>query len=92
MVNVGLPPERASRSRSAPSLIGDKVLAGSNIGGIAQTQEMLDFCAEHGIAAEIERSRADQVNDAYDRVVGSRRALPLRHRHRDHPGRLTGAS
>ena len=36
-----------------------------------QTQEMLDFSAEHGIAAEIETIGADQVNEAYDRVVGS---------------------
>jgi uncharacterized zinc-type alcohol dehydrogenase-like protein len=50
---------------------GDKVVAGSNIGGIALTQEMLDFCAEHGIAAEIETISADQVNEAYDRVVKS---------------------
>jgi uncharacterized zinc-type alcohol dehydrogenase-like protein len=46
-------------------------VAGSNIGGIALTQEMLDFCAEHGIAAEIETIRADEVNEAYDRVVKS---------------------
>jgi uncharacterized zinc-type alcohol dehydrogenase-like protein len=50
---------------------GDKVVAGSNIGGIALTQEMLDFCAEHGLAAEIETISADQVNEAYDRVVKS---------------------
>ncbi|OAE02286.1 NAD(P)-dependent alcohol dehydrogenase [Arthrobacter sp. OY3WO11] len=43
--------------------------AGSLIGGIAETQEMLDFCAEHGVAAEIEMVRADQLNEAYDRMV-----------------------
>jgi uncharacterized zinc-type alcohol dehydrogenase-like protein len=46
-------------------------VAGSNIGGIALTQEMLDFCAEHGIAAEIETIGADRVDEAYDRVVKS---------------------
>jgi uncharacterized zinc-type alcohol dehydrogenase-like protein len=70
MVNVGAPSEPSAFQ--AFSLIGgSKVLAGSNIGGIPQTQEMLDFAAEHGIAAEIETISADQVNEAYDRVVDS---------------------
>jgi uncharacterized zinc-type alcohol dehydrogenase-like protein len=43
--------------------------AGSLIGGIAETQEMLDFCAEHGVVADIEIVRADQLNEAYDRMV-----------------------
>jgi uncharacterized zinc-type alcohol dehydrogenase-like protein len=46
-------------------------LAGSMFGGIAQTQEMLNFCAEHGIGAEIEVISADQIDAAYDRVVAS---------------------
>lgn len=46
-------------------------LAGSMIGGIAQTQEMLDFCAQHGIGAEIEVIAADEIDNAYDRVVDS---------------------
>ncbi|MGQ4596980.1 alcohol dehydrogenase catalytic domain-containing protein [Nocardia sp. R6R-6] len=46
-------------------------LAGSAIGGIAQTQEMLNFCAEHGIGAEIELISADEIDGAYDRVVAS---------------------
>ena len=41
------------------------------IGGIALTQEMLDFCAEHGIGAEVEVIAADQVNEAYERVLAS---------------------
>jgi uncharacterized zinc-type alcohol dehydrogenase-like protein len=41
------------------------------IGGIAMTQEMLDFCAENGIASEIEIISADQVNEAYERVLAS---------------------
>ncbi|KAF0848997.1 NAD(P)-dependent alcohol dehydrogenase [Nocardia caishijiensis] len=46
-------------------------LAGSMIGGLAQTQEMLDFCAAHGIGAEIELISADDIDSAYDRVVAS---------------------
>ncbi len=44
-------------------------LAGSMIGGIPETQEMLDFCAEHGIVADIELIRADEVNKAYERML-----------------------
>src|SRR4029077_5228069 len=44
-------------------------LAGSIIGGIRETQEMLDFCGEHGITADIEMIRIDQINEAYDRLV-----------------------
>jgi len=44
-------------------------LAGSMIGGIPETQEMLDFCAEHGIVADIEIIRADEINDAYERML-----------------------
>lgn len=44
-------------------------LAGSMIGGIPETQEMLDFCAEHGITADIEMIRADQIEDAYARML-----------------------
>ncbi len=43
--------------------------AGSMIGGIAETQEMLDFCAEHNVVSEIELVHADQLNEAYDRMV-----------------------
>ena len=43
--------------------------AGSLIGGIAETQEMLDFCADHGVASEIEIVAAEQLNEAYDRMV-----------------------
>ncbi|QIP38977.1 hypothetical protein G9444_1733 [Rhodococcus erythropolis] len=41
------------------------------VGGIPQTQEMLDFCAEHGIGAEIELIPASDINDAYERVIKS---------------------
>ena len=54
------------------SLIGGrKQLAGSLIGGIAETQEMLDFCAEHGITSDIEMIRIDQIDEAYERMLKS---------------------
>jgi len=70
LVNVGAPPEPLPVN--AMSLIGARrSFAGSMIGGIAMTQEMLDFCAEHGIASEVEVIAADQVNEAYERVLAS---------------------
>jgi uncharacterized zinc-type alcohol dehydrogenase-like protein len=70
LVNVGAPEEPVALNLF--SLInGRRTLAGSMIGGIAETQEMLDFCAEHGLGAEIEVIRADQVNEAYERVLAS---------------------
>ena len=68
MAVVGLPPEKQDLS-FASVIGGAKVLAGSNIGGIPETQEMLDFCAEHGIAAKIETVGIGEVDVAYDRVV-----------------------
>lgn len=70
LVNVGAPAEPLSVN--VFSLIGARrSFAGSMIGGIALTQEMLDFCADHGIGAEIEIIAADQVNEAYERVLAS---------------------
>jgi uncharacterized zinc-type alcohol dehydrogenase-like protein len=70
LVNVGAPP--APMSLNVMSLIGARrAYAGSMIGGIAETQEMLDFCAEHGIGAEVEVISADRINDAYERVLAS---------------------
>ncbi|MFT4166215.1 MAG: NAD(P)-dependent alcohol dehydrogenase [Microlunatus sp.] len=70
MVNVGAPPE--ALPLHVFSLFGNRrALAGSNIGGIAETQEMLDFCAEHGIASDIELIAADRINEAYERVLAS---------------------
>ncbi|WP_444970516.1 NAD(P)-dependent alcohol dehydrogenase [Streptomyces sp. SAI-25] len=70
LVNVGAPEEPISLNLF--SLIGgNKSLAGSAIGGIAETQEMLDFCAVHGLGAEIEVIAADRVNEAYERVLAS---------------------
>jgi uncharacterized zinc-type alcohol dehydrogenase-like protein len=50
-------------------IFGNKTLGGSMIGGIAQTQEMLDFCGEHGITADVEVIPIQKVNEAYDRLV-----------------------
>ncbi|MBT2409258.1 NAD(P)-dependent alcohol dehydrogenase [Streptomyces sp. ISL-12] len=70
LANVGAPEEPISLNLF--SLIGGgKNLAGSMIGGIAETQEMLDFCAAHGIGAEIELIEASQINEAYERVLAS---------------------
>jgi alcohol dehydrogenase (NADP+) len=70
MVNVGAPPEPLSLQ--VFSLIpGRKSFAGSVIGGIKETQEMLDFCAEHGLGAEIEIIKADEIDTAYERVLAS---------------------
>src|SRR3712207_1540813 len=70
LVNVGAPPEPLSLN--VFSLIGGRrSYAGSMIGGIAETQSMLDFCAEHGIGSEIELISADRINDAYERVLAS---------------------
>jgi uncharacterized zinc-type alcohol dehydrogenase-like protein len=70
LVNVGLPEEPASLNLGA-LINGRRTIAGSHIGGMAETQEMLDFCAEHGLGAEIELIRAEQINEAYKRVLAS---------------------
>lgn len=69
-VLLGLPPGSLS---VLPGLLigGRRTVAGSEIGGIPETQEMIDFCAEHGITAEIELIDAEGINEAYDRVVDS---------------------
>ncbi|MDQ6728794.1 MAG: zinc-binding dehydrogenase, partial [Actinomycetota bacterium] len=70
MVNVGAPPEPLPVQ--VFSLIGGrKSFAGSAIGGIRETQEMLNFCAEHGIGAEIEVISGDEIDQAWERVLDS---------------------
>ncbi|MGC3000737.1 NAD(P)-dependent alcohol dehydrogenase [Streptomyces sp. G35A] len=70
LVNVGAPEEPVSLNLFSV-IGGGKTLAGSMIGGIAETQEMLDFCAAHGIGAEIELIGAAEINEAYERVLNS---------------------
>jgi uncharacterized zinc-type alcohol dehydrogenase-like protein len=70
LVNVGAPEEPLEVPVFA--LIGRRrSFAGSMIGGIRETQEMLDFCGEHGLGAQIERITGEQIDEAWDRVVGS---------------------
>jgi uncharacterized zinc-type alcohol dehydrogenase-like protein len=67
---VGAPPKPLGVS--AFSLIfGNRSFSGSNIGGIPQTQEMLDFCAAHNITADVEVIPMQKVNEAYERLVKS---------------------
>lgn len=56
---------------SVPLILGRKSVAGSLIGGIAETQEMLDFCGEHNIVSEIELIKMQDINEAYERMVKS---------------------
>lgn len=70
LVNVGAPAEPLSLNVFA-LLTNRRSYSGSMIGGIAETQEMLDFCAEHGIVSEVEVIEADQINEAYERVLAS---------------------
>lgn len=70
MVMLGLPPEKMQISAGA--LIGKRrSVAGSAIGGIRETQEMIDFCAAHDITAEAEVIPAEEINTAYQRVLDS---------------------
>jgi uncharacterized zinc-type alcohol dehydrogenase-like protein len=69
LFQLGLPSE-AMPAVNPGALIRRRIAyAGSLIGGIAETQEMLDFCSEHGVVADIELVHADQLNEAYDRMV-----------------------
>lgn len=56
---------------TVPMILGRKSVAGSVIGGIAETQEMLDFCGEHNIVSEIEIIKMQEINDAYERMLKS---------------------
>ena len=71
LVLVGVP-EHAHPSPNVGNLIFKRrAIAGSLIGGLSETQEMLDFCAEHGIVADIELIAAQDIDKAYDRMVRS---------------------
>lgn len=68
MVVVGIPPKPSVVA--AFSLIGKRrSLAGSLIGGIKETQEMLDYCAEHNIVSDVEVIKASEINEAYERML-----------------------
>jgi uncharacterized zinc-type alcohol dehydrogenase-like protein len=70
MVQVGVP-EKAVPVHAFSLLFGRKSLSGSLIGGIKETQEMLDFCSKHNITSKIEKISIHQVNEAYERVLKS---------------------
>jgi alcohol dehydrogenase (NADP+) len=70
MTLVGAP-EAPFPMRAMSLIFGRRQLAGSLIGGIRQTQEMLDFCAERGITADVEVIPMDKINEAYDRMAKS---------------------
>ena len=67
MILVGAPPKPLAVA--AFSLLGRKALAGSLIGGIAETQEMLDFCASRKVLADVEVLPIQKVNEAYERTI-----------------------
>ena len=68
MTLVGAP-EKPAPVSSFNLIMGRRQLAGSAIGGIRETQEMLDFCGEKGITADVERIRIEQINEAYQRLL-----------------------
>lgn len=70
LVELGMP-EHPMEVPAGALIFGRRSIAGSLIGGIAETQEMLDFCAEHGVAPEIEVVAPDYVNEAYERMLAS---------------------
>jgi len=68
---VGVPEQPHPPFPPAKIIMRRKSVAGSVIGGIRETQEMLDFCAEHGIVSDIELIRIQQINEAYERMLKS---------------------
>ena len=56
---------------TVPLILGRRSVAGSLIGGIAETQEMLDFCGEHNIVSEVEVIKIQDINEAYERMLKS---------------------
>ncbi|MFB5265668.1 NAD(P)-dependent alcohol dehydrogenase [Paenibacillus enshidis] len=70
LVTVGLP-SKPEQYNIFSLYAGRRSITASNVGGMRETQEMLDFAAEHGIAPKIEIIRADQVDEAYERVLNN---------------------
>ncbi|HEX7365519.1 MAG TPA: NAD(P)-dependent alcohol dehydrogenase [Pelobium sp.] len=68
MVLLGVPPE-AVPVGAVNLIFGRRTLAGSLVGGIKETQEMLDYCAEHNIVSDIELINIDNINEAYERTL-----------------------
>lgn len=70
IVSVGVP-EKPFQVATMGLVFGRRSFAGSLIGGIPETQEMLDFCAEHGITSDVEVIKIDEINTAYERMLKS---------------------
>jgi uncharacterized zinc-type alcohol dehydrogenase-like protein len=68
MVLLGAPPEPAPVA-AFPLIMGRRSLVGSLVGGIKETQEMLDYCAEHNITSDVEVININQINEAYERTL-----------------------
>jgi uncharacterized zinc-type alcohol dehydrogenase-like protein len=64
-------PENPLPVAAFPLLMRRRSLSGSLIGGLPETQEMLDFCGQHGITCDIEMIRMDEINTAYERMLKS---------------------
>jgi hypothetical protein len=80
MVLLGVP-EKPVPMGAFPLTAGRRSLAGSMIGGIGETQEMLDFCAKHNTPSEIEMIPIQKANEAYSRILKSDVRLSLRDRY-----------
>jgi len=68
LVTVGVP-QSPTRIHQGALIMGNKSIAGSLIGGIPETQEMLDFCAKHNVTADVEVITPDRIEEAYDRTI-----------------------
>jgi uncharacterized zinc-type alcohol dehydrogenase-like protein len=71
MCLVGVPADPHPSPNVGQLIFGRKAIAGSLIGGIAETQEMLDFCAERGIVSDVEMIPIQEIDEAYDRMQTS---------------------
>jgi uncharacterized zinc-type alcohol dehydrogenase-like protein len=68
LVLVGFLGQLDARLNTAPLVMNRNSVAGSLIGGVAETQELLDFCGEHGITSDIEVIKIQDINEAYERM------------------------
>jgi uncharacterized zinc-type alcohol dehydrogenase-like protein len=64
-------PEKPLKVAAFPLIVGRRRLSGSSIGGIAETQEMLDFCGKHNLTSDVEIIPIQKVNEAYERLLKS---------------------
>lgn len=71
LVVVGLLGDLEPSLKTVPLIMGRRSVAGSVIGGIPETQELLDYCAKHGISADVELIRMEEINKAYERMLRS---------------------